>query len=369
MRMRKFFLLTLIILGVLSFFISGVEREPVEKVSISPAIGYDIEKDLEGNLEYSVPITIYVLDKDKKSSKTIVTRGSTLGITREDRQRKIDKKFLLGFEKVYVIGEEYAKYGINSILDILFRTSEVRDSSMVCVCRGKAEDILKFQMEGYASSGDFIEGLIKYSKEFNFTPENYKLVDAYIRLGAEGRNLMLPFIEIKEDTIQITGLAVFKKDKMINMIPKEDTKVLNLLRENKLMGMLSLEESSKKYIEFYGKSRRKVECFREGDKYRFVISLRIIGDLATNEYDKKLIDSPKDKKEIEMKFSKQLEKDMKRYVEMVKNEHKTDCFELGRVACAKYGRNTGADWDDIVSNSDIDVKAAVEIDRFGRGDY
>ena len=369
MRMRKFFLITLVMLAILSFFISGVEREPVEKVSISSAIGYDIEKNVEGNVTYSVPITVYVLDQNKKSSKTVVTRGKTLGATREDRQTKIDKKFLLGFEKVYVIGEEYAKYGIKSIVDILFRTSEVRDTAMLCVCRGKAEDILKLQMEGYASSGDFIEGLIKYSKEFNFTPENYKLVDAYIRLGAEGRNLMIPYIEIKEDNIEITGLAVFKEDKMINVIPKQHTKILNILRETKLMGMLSLEESSKKYMDYHGKSRRKVECYKEGDKYKFVINIKIVGDLATNEYDKKLIDNPKDKKEIEIKLAKKLEKEGKEYIEIVKNQHKTDCFELGRIACAKYGRNTGADWNEVISDSDIELKVTVVIDRFGRGDY
>jgi Ger(x)C family germination protein len=369
MRMRKFFLIALIILGVLSFFISGVEREPVEKVSISPTIGYDIEKDIEGNVEYSVALNLYVLDRQKKNSKTVVSKGKTLGLTREDRQRRIDKKFLLGFEKVYIIGEEYAKNGINSTLDILFRTSEVRDTAMICVCKGKAEDILQYQVEGYPSSGDFIEGLIKYSSQFNFNPENYKLVDAYIRLGAEGRNLIIPYIEVKEHGIEITGLAVFKKDKMINVIPKKDTKLLNLLRENKLMGMLSVEDNPKKYIEYYGRSKRKVECFKEGDKYRFIINLKITGDLVTNEFDNKLIDNPKNRKEIEMKFSKQLEEELNQYVKVVQNDHKTDCFELGRVACAKYGRNTGVDWDEIVSNSEIEVKASVMIDRFGRGDY
>jgi Ger(x)C family germination protein len=348
---------------------AGVEREPVEKVSISSAIGYDLGKNTEGNVDYSVPISIYILNNNKVSSRTVVSKGNTLGETREDRQQKIDKKFLLGFEKVYVISEEYAKHGISSIIDILFRTPEVRDTAMLCVCKGKAEDILSFEIKDYTSSGDFIEGLLKYSKEYNFFPGNYKLVDAYIRIGAEGRNLVLPYIEVTENTIEISGLALFKEDKMVNYVSSQDAKILNLLRESNIMGMLNIEDDPKRYIDYYGKSRRKVECYKVGDKYKFVINLRMVGDLATNEYHRKIIDKPEKKKEVEKKLSKAMETEAKRFLDIMKNEHKTDCLELGRVACAKYGRNTGTDWNEVVANSEIEVKAAVELDRYGRGDY
>ena len=53
----------------------------------------------------------------------------------------------------------------------------------------------------------------------------------------------------------------------------------------------------------------------------------------------------------------------------MKNEYKVDCLQLGWVAAAKYGRDTGVDWDEVVSNSDIKVNVKVNVDKVGRGQY
>jgi Ger(x)C family germination protein len=369
MRTRKFFLIIISIIATVSFFTAGVQREPVEKLAISSALGYDLEENLEGVKIRSVAVSQYILKEDKEASRTYVTKGKTIPETREKRQSKIDKRFLLGLEKVYIISEEYAKFGIKDIIDGFFRNPDVRDSALLCVCKGKAEDIMKVQVEGYPSSGDFIEGLIKYSRELNFFPENYKLIDAYARLEAEGRNLVLPYIEIEEDAISISGLALFKHDKMTNIVPMEEAKIHNLLRENNVTGLLTIQENAEKYLTFIGKSKRKVKCYKEGERYKFIINLKMIGDIVTNEYEPALFKKPEKKKEIESLLKDNLEREAKEFLEKLKSEHKVDCLELGRIAAAKYGRGTGVDWNEIFSNSDIEVKATIKIDRYGRGDY
>jgi Ger(x)C family germination protein len=369
MKVPKFFLITLATLAAVSFFASGIRREPVEKLSVASAVGYDLEESPKGVQTRSIAVSKYVLHKDKESSQTIVTKGGTIGETREERQSRIDKKFLFGLEKVYIISEGYARYGIKDIIDSLFRNPDVRDSAMLCVCEGKAEDIVKFQMEGYPSSGDFIDGLIKYSREMNFFPENYKLIDAYLRVDAEGRNLVVPYIEIEGNTIRISGLALFRGDKMINIVPMHQAKIHNLLRESNIMGLLTLEENSSRYLNFYGKSKRKIECYKQGNKYKFIINLKMVGDIVVNEYEPLLINKPEKKREVENLFEENLEKEAKEFLAELKSKHKVDCLELGRIAAAKYGRGTGVDWNNIFSNSDIEVNAVIEIDRFGRGDY
>lgn len=369
MKVPKFFLITLAILATVSFYVSGIRREPVEKLSVASAVGYDLEETLKGVEIRSIAVSQYVLREDKESSQTIVTKAKTIAETREERQSRIDKRFLLGLEKVYIISEEYARYGIRDIIDGLFRNPDVRDSAMLCVCKGKAEDVVKFQMEGYPSSGDFIEGLIKYSREMNFFPENYKLIDAYLRLDAEGRNLVVPYIEIEKNTIRISGLALFNGEKMVHLVPIHNVKIHNLLRESNIMGLLTLEKSSDKYLNFLGKSKRKVQCYKEGNKYKFIINLKMVGDIIINDYEPLLINKPGKKREVENLLEENLEKEAREFLTELKAEHKVDCLELGRIAAAKYGRGTGADWNDVFSNSDIEVNATVEIDRFGRGDY
>jgi Ger(x)C family germination protein len=369
MKVRKFFLITIAIIGTVSYYTAGVRREPVEKLAISSSLGYDLREDAGGVKIRSVAVSQYVLTEDKKSSRTIVTEGKTVPETRETRQTKLDKRYLLGLEKVVIIGEEYARFGITDIIDGFFRNADVRDAALLCVCKGRAEDIMKIKIEGYPSSGDFIEGLIKFSSEFNFFPENYKLIDAYVRLDAEGRNLVIPYIEVEEDSIRISGLALFKGDKMVNIIPMRQVKIHNLLRENSINGTLTIEENPKKYINVFGKSKRKVKCYKEDNRYMFVINIEIRGDIVANEYEHSLISKPEKRKEVEGLLKNKLEKEAKEFLSDVRSEHKVDCLELGRIAAAKYGRETGVDWNELVANSDIDVNVTIKIDRQGRGDY
>ncbi len=369
MKIYKYLLIIIAIIAIVSFYTYGVKREPVEKLSISSAAGYDLEETVEGIKIRTISLARYILRENKEDSEITVTKGKTIGEAREDRQRKIDRKYLLGLEKVYIVGEEYAMYGIKDIIDILFRAPEVRDNAFFCVCDDKAEDLLKLPVKGYPSSGDFIEGLIKYSREYNFFPENYKLIDAYIRLEAEGRNLAVPYIEINEGKIQIAGIALFKGTKMIDVVPLKQAKILNLLRENNIMGILTVEENPNKFVNFYGKSKRKVKCYKEGDKYRFVINLKMTGDLVSNEYEPSAVNHIERKKKFESLIESHFKKDAEEFLEKIKYDYKVDCLELGRIAAAKYGRDTGVDWNEIVSNSDIEVNVDITIDRYGRGDY
>jgi Ger(x)C family germination protein len=369
MKIYKLFISVVIVISVVSFFIAGVRREPVEKLAVNSALGYDLQESSQGMIMRSSTASRYMVTENKVESINITSKGKTIPEAREERQRKIDKKILLGLEKVYIISDSYAKHGIRDIMDSFFRNPDIRDSTMLCVCEGKAEDIMNIKIKGYASAGDYIEGLIKYSRELNFYPDNYKLIDAYLRIGEEGRNLVLPYIIAKEDLIEIAGLALFKDDKMIGVVPNDKTKYHNLLRENNLIGLVSIQESSDKYLSILGRSKRKVRCYKENDKYKFSINLKITGDIVANEYEPMFIDKLQKKKEIEAKLKANLEKELQAYIENLKSEYKADTLELGRVAAAKYGRDTGVDWNEVVSDSDIDVNVSIKIRRFGRGDF
>lgn len=369
MKIYKLFISLAAIIAIISFFMAGIRREPVEKLAINSAIGYDLEENTQGVKMRSVTASRYLLTKNEVQSINITAKAKTTTEVREEIQRRVDKKVLLGLEKVYIIGDNYARNGIRDIIDSFFRNADVRDATLLCICDGKAEDIMNIKIEGYASAGDYIEGLIKYSRELNFFPDNYKLIDAYLRIDEEGRNLVLPYITVKDNVIEISGLALFRDDKMIGVVPETKTKEHNLLRENNLIGIITIQESPNKYLSIYGKSKRKVKCYKENDKYKFTIDLKIEGEIVVNEYERMLIDKPLKNKEVEAKLAASLEEDLRAFIVTLKSEYKADSLELGRVAAAKYGRDTGVDWNEIVSDSDIDVNVSLKIRKFGRGDF
>lgn len=349
----------------------GQERVPIEDVATITGIGYDIERKGENIMEYSIPISTNVYKASGKQVNLVFKeQGQNLGEVIQKRQKIMNQKYVQGLERIVLISEDYARYGLKTLIEDRFRNSEVNDIAYMAVCKGKSENYLKYNVPGYNNPSEFIEGLITASINYNFFSGDYKQIDAFMKIGAEGRNLVLPYIEITEEGIEITGMAIFKGDKLIGLADIQETRILNLLMNDNVKGIESLQKSTKVYIDFDGKTgKRKIECYREGDKYSFKIDLTLKGTVVNNEMFVDLIKDIKSKKEFEKDMAKSIENQCEDTISIMINKYKTDIIELGREAAAKYGRQKVVDWNKVVCNSDIKVNVKVFVELQGRGDY
>ncbi|MCB2299199.1 Ger(x)C family spore germination protein [Clostridium tagluense] len=342
----------------------------VEDLGISVGVGMGIDKNSEGNIIYRVSTTANEYKQDESVESILGTGiGSTIGKTREDRQKKIGKKFFLGLSKIYLVEEGYAEYGIRALMDVNFKNPVVNDNSFLVVCRGRNEEYFKYTIPGYDNSAEYISDMIKNSSNYNFFKENYMFKNAILSMDAEGKNIVSPYIEIMEDGIKITGMGVFKKDKLVAILDMNNTKIMNMLRENKVKGILTIQDEAKKYVNYEAQSKRKIKCMKIGDKYKFIIDLNLEGEIINNTLYKNMAGDTKVIKKFEEDMSKKIKEMCATFLYKMKNEYKVDCLQLGWVAVAKYGRDTGVDWDEIVSNSDILVNVKVHVNKVGRGEY
>lgn len=376
-----------ILLLTLFLFVYTEESKvsPVEELNIASGYGYDIVKELNGNVQYSIPFSVYEFKKEGKSytggrsgkgisteisaqsSNIIESKASSIGQTREDRQLNSSKSIIIGTEKINIISEEAASFGILNLVNILFANAKINDRGIFSVCSGKAEDILAFKVEGYSSSADYMEGMIKNATNYNFLSAEYTLLNIYVALDSEGRNLVLPYLEIKDKNIEFTGLALFKGHKMAYVLPMEESKIMNVLREKNGKGILSLQEGPDKYINYDAMVKRKVKCIKREGKYEFIIDLDFQGDIKENTLYKDM--KKENESEFEKLMGKKIEKMCYDFLDKMKNSYKIDCLNLGMYAAAKYGRETGVDWNKEVSKADIKVNIKVKIDMMGRGQY
>ena len=104
-------------------------------------------------------------------------------------------------------------------------------------------------------------------------------------------------------------------------------------------------------------------------KYKFTINLNIRAEVISNEVYKKMYDKEENIKLFEQDMKALVEKQCNDLINDIKGKYQTDILDLGRVAIAKYGRETGEDWDKVVSQSEILVKVKVKVTGLGRGDY
>ena len=84
--------------------------------------------------------------------------------------------------------------------------------------------------------------------------------------------------------------------------------------------------------------KRKVKCYKQGDKYSFNIDLTFTGTVINNEMYADMIKDINKKKEFEKDMEKSIEKQCDDFIKIMKSDYKVDCLSLGREAAAKYGR-------------------------------
>lgn len=368
MKKTNFYIMvTSFIIMLISFI--GSKGEMVENLEIPLGVGNDIEK-TDGFVEYKVPLLVYTSDGSNKIAGGIFTgTGRSIGKTREERQLKSGKRFLIGLNRVFIFSEGNAVQGLRHIVDANLNNPDVNDKAMCVICKGKAEDILKYKVQGYSSSPEYIWGMVKNLNQFNFFSSQYTFTDMVVRIDAEGRNLLLPYIEITDDGLKTTGLAVFKKDKMVGKTDIKEARVINILKENNVKGIFTIQRDPDKYTDLYVDSKRKIKCSREDNRYKFEITLNLKGRVTNNELYEGISKDPKVLKDYEDVVKESVEKQCNEIINKVKNEYKVDVLDLGRVAAAKYGRGKGTDWDEEISNSEIIVKAKVKVDTEGRANY
>ena len=359
----------LILIFILVPYYGKVESDTVEELALPAGIAYDIEQKTSGQILYKVTTVIYNFEQNKSSSVEYVGIAPTLGETRQQRNTELERKLIFGVERVYLLGEGIAENGIDNMVNILTTNPMINDRSWVVVCKGKAQDFVKLKVGSYPSVMDYLEKLVDNSVHYNFFGRNYKIIDLYVRDKSEGKNVVLPYVELKENKPRITGLAIFNHGKMITKTDMEDTQRLNMLRENESKGILTLQNSSKDYVDFQATVKRKVKCTKEGGEYKFTINLKVNGAIVTNELYRNLSTNLEQKKKFEQDMAKHIEEISNDFIGKMKNQYKVDCLELGLVACATYGRKTGVDWDEVVSNSEIKVNVEVEVNKYGRGEY
>jgi spore germination protein KC len=168
--------------------------------------------------------------------------GKTLFEAARALTAEAPRKVYMGHLQIYVIGEKLARRGISSFLDSTLRDNESRMDFNVVIAKGaKAEDILKIYtpLEKLPTQ-NMLRSLETSAKSWAPTV-SITLDDILSTLSGEGKELALTGIqvignqkkaELKQNVetfkpaghFRYTGLAVFKKDKLIGWLNEKESK-------------------------------------------------------------------------------------------------------------------------------------------------
>jgi len=156
---------------------------------------------------------------------------------------------------------------------------------------------------------------------------------------------------------------------MVANLPMAEARYMNLLRNNKVNGILTIQKDQSQWISTYGITKRKVRAEKIKGKYKFNIDLEFKGKVVNNTMYKDFMNNPYTIEKYCHELEVETKKNCDEFIDKMQHEYKVDCLELGRDAAAAFGRNPETDWDNVVCNSDITVNVKVKVDNLGRGQF
>ncbi|WP_421381230.1 Ger(x)C family spore germination protein [Bacillus salacetis] len=357
--MKKFTLLFVLFSTLLS---GCVEPEILDDLNIETAKGYDVAG--EDNIRGTALYPRYLADK-KIENVTLTAEAESTRQVLNLLEKKSEMPLVRGGLENVIISDEMARKGMLHIADSLQRDASVGARVLLSVSEGPAGEILKGDY-GIKGNSLYISNLIDHNiKRGDLSKSNLHIF--LFTFYQKGHTPYLPMIEkVDETTLGISGVALFKNDKMVDKIEKEKMFYFKLLSDrysegNQVVRLSEDREMNQSNIEASVtslKSKHKIDINHKADPVEITVNITIRGIIK--EYTGKSLTPPKIKS-IEDKMEKDIEQNC---LKMLKEFQKKGIDPMGFGQRQKHGvrHMDFKKWDaEQYPNAIIKVKASVKI--------
>ena len=225
MRMLKvLMLLSLLLLSL----VGCAEQKLLENVGIAILVGYDLGD--EGDLSNTA--VIRQVNPDFESNIEIISaENQTSKGTSSEINRKSSKKVVTGQLRVALYGDELAKEdGIANSIQALSKDSNISGSVYIAVVEEGAKKLLEYNYENITDIAQHIFKLLEQNieEEQIISSTLHEVSHDYYSIGED---IAMPIISREDELISISGVALFKKGKMVGELPAEDSFYMKLSRD------------------------------------------------------------------------------------------------------------------------------------------
>lgn len=363
-----------IILFLPSLLIGCVETNILDRVGLVTLVGYDVGK------EERMATTSAVREVNpefQSNVEVVTTENSTSKGNRVKTNRKLSKKVVVGQMRVVLFGEELAKDGIRRYIDAHLENPTVSNSLYMAVTESEVAPLLEYEYQNIEDIGQHIYRLL----EQNIEQENMissTLHEVGRDLYSEGEDIFMPIIKKEEELVELSGIAIFKNDKMVSSIRPEDTFYVKLIGGNYKSGtfetILTKEEIPDDLmknkpdeipIAFDALTSEKELKLINKNTPEFDLNITIKTRL-TEIYPDVNIGDPKTVKKLEDAISKNLSSEISRVIAYCQSLE-SDIFSFGDKyrSSVRNSKLTKEKWHELYKNMKVNVKVDLTILRSG----
>jgi Ger(x)C family germination protein len=355
-------------------FLGGCTRNyPIEDLDMVYVLG--IDKGEESHHAVSVKIPNFEPGAEEKS---IFVEGQGVSVSNAlvNINRQIEKHLALGQTRTVVIGEELARSGIESHLDILTREPEFPLNAGVLISECKARDFIKEGVTATPRFGDYLKRALNTWQGDGYVLGT-SLTHFYIRRDAEGWDACLPYVKRQKDKIAEVGVALFKDEKMVAQLGSVESQLLVLLASQDRKMYISFDDplepdteiTDRKYVSVEViEAKNKVKTSFENGIVQVDMEIKMNVEIVDKESLEHLI-HPNTIKVYEESFSKEFSRRAQSLVEKLQ-EWQVDPLGVGayfRMQNYDIWKEMSGDdnWRDFWQSAEVQVRTDITLRRFG----
>jgi spore germination protein KC len=375
--MKKINILLIVMMIMFLVLLSGCwDYRDVNELYVVSGIAVDKSDDGQKYLLTAEVADVKSAGKEAKiDSKLIQIEGETLFDAIRNMIMISGKKLYFSHMKIVLISQDVAREGITQITDLITRDNEPRLETNMLVSKEKtARELLEYQSIGEILKCSSIYEMLESQRELSKAPfiENYKFIQS---LSSEGGCAILPVagstVIDGQKNLEISGTAIFKKDKLIGFLDGDDTKYLLFIRDMVKSGILpemGKQETTKHSVSLeIFESKTKLKPKYADGKVSIDINVKTVTGIGeqdgmTNFADEKGRDILKSNAEDSLK------KNIERVIKKVQHEYGTDIFEFGKtikIEMPSVWKSIYPEWDDLFKEIDVNVATDVDIRSSG----
>ncbi|MBD8498818.1 Ger(x)C family spore germination protein [Paenibacillus arenosi] len=375
--MNKFKVKQISIVLMLVFMTGCFHSSVLERTSISVALGYD--KIGEGKIQTSSVLYGPTSKEGKESSHVISVAGETSKGARQNLNHKLAFKVVSGQIRFIAYENELAKEGIISIVDTLSRDPSYGEMMYLSVTEKPIRDLFAYKYPNISNVGTYMSRLIAHNIQDSWVPSctlhNFRN-DYY----SAGKEPVLPIVERTDKEVNVTALALFRKDVMIGKMQPKEAVYLKLLLNQEQPDTIEVKmpkDGMAKYVRKVNQpfkymkaalgnigSKSSIKLISK-DELTFDVSIKINVELQeiTEDYD---FAEEGAVQKLETELSKQMSKDLVKMLNQLKRLN-SDAVGFGEVyrSSVRNSRLTKEEWQDMFPKAKFNTTVNVNLIRTG----
>jgi spore germination protein KC len=366
------------LLLVLTVTISGCwDRKELEERTSVVAMAFDKEKEQKGGIRITVQIPIpqkiagggagQAGQGGKNAVQIMTSSGPTVTEALNNIQKRLNQELFYGHTRILAISEDLARDGIDSIIDILRRTPQIRRLLWPLVVKGEARQLLEANLELEQIPIMYLMDMMINSSKLGVMPD-ITLGTLFNNLSDTTREPDMNIIEAAPEGIRWNGVAVFKESKMVGQLNSDEVSIMLQIRDEKTGGPIAAycDREKKKRVVMRPKTikTKRYYSFRNGNAL-VTVKVRLEGDIVESQCNIKFSEQKNLRKTAE-NLKLELEARAKKLFKRSQLNLKQDLFSLQTEIRAKHPDWwKKMKWKDEFQEMDLNAIYEIHIRRTG----